>query len=186
MNMRRGFLVSALAVAVALLAPLAPASARSAYDFSFVSIEGEPLPLERFRGRPILLVNTASFCGFTHQYEGLQTLWERYGERGLVVLGVPSNQFGAQEPGTEAEIKHFCALNYDVTFPMTRKEQVRGADAHPLYRWLIEVGGQGVEPRWNFHKILIAGDGMLAGVWPTRVEPLAPDLVAALEQMLAR
>jgi len=136
-----------LAIAVVLAGLLGaaashgPASASGAHDYTFSSIEGTPMPLSQFEGHPILLVNTASFCGYTHQYAGLQALWERYQDAGLIVLGVPSNQFGAQEPGTEAEIKHFCTLNFDITFPMTEKQIVRGADAHPLYQWALEQGG---------------------------------------------
>lgn len=178
------FLVVAPLVAIMAVIGAGEARANGAHDYSFASIEGAPLPLSQFKGQPILLVNTASFCGYTHQYEGLQTLWERYREAGLIVLGVPSNQFGAQEPGSEAEIKHFCTLNFDITFPMTEKQLVRGDDAHPLYRWAREEGGGAAEPRWNFHKILIAADGSYAGTWPTQTEPLSQEVVGAVEALL--
>ncbi len=179
-------LVGAL-IAIMLVAVAPPALGRetNAYAFSFTSIDGEAMPLEAYRGHPILLVNTASYCGYTHQYAGLQTLWERYRARGLVVIGVPSNQFGAQEPGSEAEIKRFCALNYDIEFPMTQKALVRGEDAHPLYRWLRSLNAE-TEPRWNFHKILIAPDGSLAGIWPTQVAPLDADLIDAVEALVTQ
>ena len=156
----------------------------NAHGFSFSTIDGAPLPLERFRGKPVLVVNTASFCGYTPQYADLETLHQRYAGRGLIVLGVPSNDFGAQEPGTATEIKQFCSTNYRVTFPMTAKERVLGPEAHPLYRWIeAELGEAGV-PRWNFHKYLIAPDGSLAGAWPSAVKPLAPEIVEEVERLL--
>jgi len=156
----------------------------NAHGFSFSTIDGAPLPLDRFRGKPVLVVNTASFCGYTPQYTDLETLHQRYAGRGLIVLGVPSNDFGAQEPGTATEIKQFCSMNYHVTFPLAAKEHVLGPEAHPLYRWIeAELGDAGV-PRWNFHKYLIALDGSLAGAWPSAVKPLAPEIVEEIERLL--
>jgi glutathione peroxidase len=156
----------------------------NAHGFSFSSIDGAPLPLQRYRGKPVLLVNTASFCGYTPQYVELETLHQRYGARGLVVLGVPSNDFGDQEPGTAAEIKEFCTSNFHVTFPLAAKVHVVGSEAHPLYRWIeTELGEAGV-PRWNFHKYLIAPDGSLVGAWPSAVKPLAPEIVEEIERLL--
>ena len=172
--------------ALLMLVPVATNGgiAATAYDFTFTAIEGQPLPLASFRGKSVLVVNTASFCGFTRQYAGLQEVWERYRDRGLVVLGVPSNDFGGQEPGTEAEIKEFCEVNFDVDFPLAEKEQVVGGDAHPFYRWIAaELGDAGV-PRWNFHKYLIDANGELAGAWPSRVTPLSKDVTEAVEQAL--
>ena len=160
--------------------------AASAYDFAFTSIEGEPLPLSDFRGQVVLLVNTASRCGFTPQYEDLQAVWERYRERGLVVLGVPSNDFGGQEPGSEAEIKQFCEVNFDVDFPLTSKEQVVGEEAHPFYRWAVEQFGFAAKPRWNFHKYLIGPDGKLADWFATTTKPTAPKVTEAIEAQLAK
>jgi glutathione peroxidase len=159
----------------------------NAHDFSFSTIDGAPLPLAAFRGKPVLLVNTASFCGYTPQYADLEALHQRYAPRGLVVLGVPSNDFGAQEPGTAAEIKTFCSTNYRVTFPLAAKVHVISAEAeaHPLYRWIeAELGEAGV-PRWNFHKYLIAPDGSLAGAWPSAVKPQAAEIVGEIERLLA-
>ena len=157
----------------------------NAHGFSFSTVDGEPLPLARFRGKPVLLVNTASFCGYTPQYAELEALHQRYAGRGLVVLGVPSNDFGAQEPGSASEIKEFCSTNYHVTFPLTAKERVLGPEAHPLYRWIeAELGEAGV-PRWNFHKYLVGPDGSLAGAWPSAVKPLAPEIVEEIERLLA-
>ena len=155
-----------------------------AHDFAFEAIEGGPLPLASFEGKAVLVVNTASFCGYTHQYSALQALWERYRARGLVVLGVPSNDFGAQEPGSEADIKEFCTLNYDVQFPMTTKQHVRGDDAHPFYRWAAEALGTTAAPRWNFHKYLVAPDGRLVAWFPTATPPDADDVIDAIEEHL--
>jgi glutathione peroxidase len=160
--------------------------ANSAYDFSFTSIEGEPLPLSSFKGKVVLVVNTASQCGFTPQYTDLQDVWTRYRERGLVVLGVPSNDFGGQEPGSEAEIKAFCEVNFAVDFPLTTKEQVTGEAAHPFYRWAAGELGFAAKPRWNFHKYLIGPDGKLADWFATTTKPTAPKVVKAIEEQLAR
>jgi glutathione peroxidase len=158
----------------------------SAYEFSFTSIEGGPLPLEDFAGKPVLVVNTASLCGFTPQYKDLEALWRKYRERGLVVLGVPSNDFGEQEPGTEAEIKTFCASNFGIDFPLARKEKVIGGDAHPFYRWIAAEAGEDAAPRWNFHKYLIGPDGTLVGAWPSRVGPLDREITEEIEALLPR
>lgn len=155
-----------------------------AHAFAFRTIDGAPLALARYRGKPVLVVNTASYCGYTPQYAELETLHEKYSPRGLVVLAVPSNDFGAQEPGSAAEIKEFCATRYRVTFPLAAKERVIGPEAHPFYRWIeAELGEAGV-PRWNFHKYLLAPDGTLAGAWPSSVRPSAPEIVEAIEQLL--
>ncbi len=156
----------------------------SAYAFEFRDINGQPLPLSKFAGRPLLLVNTASECGFTPQYAELQSLWSRYREAGLIVLGVPSNDFGSQEPGDEAAINAFCSSRYQVDFPMTAKQKVIGSEAHPLYRWIVEELGESAAPRWNFHKYLFAPDGTLAALWPSKISPLAPDITGAIEELL--
>lgn len=158
---------------------------RTAHDFSFTSIDGTPLPLKDFAGKAVLVVNTASFCGFTKQYEGLQALWEEYRDQGLVVLGVPSNDFGAQEPGTEAEIKQFCATNFAIDFPMTTKEVVKGRAAHPFYRWASAQAGTLGHPRWNFHKFLVGPDGRLLDWFASTTAPSAQRLRAAVEAALS-
>jgi glutathione peroxidase len=167
---------------------LTPAAglAMSAHDFEFSSIDGKPLPFSAFKGKTVLLVNTASQCGFTPQYAGLQELWRRYRDRGLVVLGVPSNDFGRQEPGGAADIKKFCEVNFAVDFPLTDKQRVIGPEAHPLYRWLAKELGEDAAPRWNFHKYLIGPDGQVAELFPSRVDPLAPEVVRAVEATLKR
>ena len=181
----------ALPAAAADPAPSRPAVAKargatmSAHQFEFRSIDGEPLKLSQFKGKPVLVVNTASFCGFTPQYADLEKLWDTYKGRGLVVLGVPSNDFGQQEPGTAAEIKTFCET-YDVSFPLAEKQKVIGADAHPFYRWVVAELGEAGAPRWNFHKYLFDGEGALAGAWPSRVTPMSKDVTAAVEAALGK
>jgi glutathione peroxidase len=157
----------------------------SATDFEFTAIDGRKMPLKQFAGRPILLVNVASACGFTPQYAGLQELHEKWGDRGLVVLGVPSNDFGAQEPGDESQIRSFCETSFGVGFPMTAKQKVIGGDAHPLYRWIVAELGEGAAPKWNFHKYLIGKDGELRDAWPSRVAPMSREVLGAVEAALA-
>lgn len=156
----------------------------SAHDFSFTSIEGKPLKLSDFAGKAVLVVNTASACGLTPQYKGLQQLWDAKKDDGLVVLGVPSNDFGAQEPGTETEVKEFCEVRYGVSFPLTSKNPVIGAEAHPLYKWIGGETGEAGLPKWNFHKYLIAKDGSLAGTFGSMTAPDAPELTAAIDKAL--
>jgi glutathione peroxidase len=156
-----------------------------ATDFNFTGIDGTPLPLSTFAGKALLVVNTASFCGFTKQYTGLQKLYETYKDRGLVVIGVPANDFGQQEPGTNGEIAQFCQGGFNITFPLTEKVSVTGADAHPFYKWATTVLGAGAAPKWNFHKYLIAPDGKLISSFSTTVEPTAPKLLEAIEAALA-
>jgi glutathione peroxidase len=178
-------MIMALMTFFAGTAPAFADSVQTAHRFSFTSIEGEHLPLSRFEGKVLLVVNTASRCGFTKQYADLQEVWERFRERGLVVLGVPSNDFGSQEPGTEKEIKSFCEVNFNVDFPMTSKVQVKGGDAHPFYVWAGgEVGALGT-PRWNFHKYLIASAGRLVQWFSTPTNPTSSKVIGAIESLLA-
>jgi glutathione peroxidase len=156
------------------------------YDFEFTAIDGDALKLSQFRGHPVLVVNTASFCGFTPQYEDLEALWRNYRARGLVVIGVPSNDFGQQEPGTASEIKQFCEGTYAVDFPLTEKQAVIGPGAHPFFRWIAEELGDAGAPRWNFHKYLIAPDGTLAGAWPSRVRPTDAEITEEIDRLLGK
>ncbi|MGB5092059.1 MAG: glutathione peroxidase [Parvibaculum sp.] len=156
----------------------------SAHDFEFQTITGEAVSLASFKGSPVLIVNTASRCGFTPQYRELQGLWERYKSRGLVVIGVPSNDFGAQEPGSEAEVLEFCEVNYGVDFLLTAKQSVIGEAAHPFYQWIGDVAGEGARPRWNFHKYLIGPDGELVNVYPSKTSPMDAMLIAEIEDLL--
>lgn len=156
----------------------------TAYDFAFSAIDGGPLPLAQFKGKPVLVVNVASQCGLTPQYEGLEALYRDYRDKGLVVLGVPANNFAGQEPGTEAEIADFCTTNFGVDFPMTSKNDVIGKDAHPFYRWVKDELGEAGEPKWNFHKILIGKDGAIAGVFGPKTPPQDPEIITAVNGAL--
>ncbi len=157
----------------------------SIHDFEALSIDGKPVSLSQFKGKPLLIVNTASACGFTPQFGGLEKLHKTYGDRGLVVLGFPCNQFGSQDPGSNDEIASFCQLNYGVTFPMMEKVNVNGADAHPLYQWLTAeapglLGSKAI--KWNFTKFLVGKDGRVLKRYAPQDAPekLAADIEAAL------
>lgn len=157
----------------------------SIYDFQAQSIDGKPVPLSKYRGQPMLIVNTASACGFTPQFAGLEQLHQTYGDRGLVVLGFPCNQFGSQDPGSDSEIATFCQRNYGVSFPMMSKIDVNGAEAHPLYRWLTAeapglLGSKAI--KWNFTKFLVGRDGRVIRRYAPQDAPqkLAGDIEAAL------
>ena len=157
----------------------------SIYDFEATSIDGKPIALKKFKGKVLLIVNTASKCGFTPQFEGLEKLWEKYRDRGLVVVGFPSNEFGHQDPGSNDEIASFCQLNYGVGFPMMAKVEVNGANAHPLWKWLKgeKPGLLGIEAiKWNFTKFLIGRDGQVRKRYaPTeKPESIEKDIEAAL------
>lgn len=148
------------------------------------ALAGGSLSPRLFQGQVVLLVNTASRCGFTPQYRGLQALWELHRRRGLVVLGVPSNDFAGQEPGSDAEIRAFCDSRFGLDFPLLARQRVTGPEAHPLYRWAAAEGGAAAVPRWNFHKLLIGRDGRLAGAFTAFVRPSSPRLARALEGAL--
>lgn len=156
----------------------------SAHDFTFTSIDGAPLPLADFKGKALLVVNVASQCGLTPQYSGLEALWKARRGQGLVILGVPANDFGAQEPGSEGEIKTFCETRFAVDFPMTSKEHVIGAFAHPLYRWVAAELGEDAAPKWNFHKYLFNRDGTIAGTFGSRTEPNDAGMNEAIDEAL--
>lgn len=159
----------------------------TAYDFSATDIDGQPRALDEYRGKVLLVVNVASKCGFTPQYTGLEKLWRDYGPRGLVVLGFPCDQFGHQEPGNEAEIKDFCSLTYDVTFPMYAKIDVNGDAAHPLWKWLKDEKGGflGIDAiKWNFTKFLVDQQGNVVARFEPRTEPLSDEVTAAIERLL--
>jgi len=180
---RRHWLLGA-GTLVALTPRLANAAAMSritAYAFTFKGLDGGDIALASYAGHPILVVNTASLCGYTPQYTGLQALWTRYRAKGLTVLGVPSNDFGGQEPGGKAEIEKTAVGAFHVTFPLTDKVAVKGAAAHPFYRWAAQERPLEA-PRWNFHKYLIGRDGHLKAGFASAMEPTDPRLIAAIEQ----
>jgi glutathione peroxidase len=156
----------------------------NAHDYSFTSIDGEPMPLAGFKGKPVLVVNVASRCGLTPQYEGMEALYRDYRDQGLVVLGVPCNQFAGQEPGAEAEIKEFCETKFGVDFPMTAKVDVKDDARHPFYAWAEAALGTPAVPVWNFHKILVGKDGQAVAAFGPRTPPQDPEIVEAVKGAL--
>jgi len=157
---------------------------KSFYDLSINSIDGDEIKFSNFKEKSILLVNVASNCGFTKQYEDLQKLYELYKSSGLIVLGVPSNQFGNQEPGSEKEIKNFCETNFNITFPMTSKYDVKGNKAHPVYLWAKESYGNSAIPKWNFHKILIDKNGKIQDTFASFTNPMSNKIRKEIEKIL--
>ena len=154
------------------------------FDLRINDINNKIINLSDFKGKIILLVNVASKCGFTKQYTGLQELYEKYKDNGFVVLGVPSNQFGGQEPGTNDEIKNFCETNFNITFPITDKVNVKGDNAHTLYKWAKKNYGNSTVPKWNFHKILINKDGKVHDTFSSFTEPLSEKIKKKIESIL--
>jgi len=176
-----GAALAALSPRIALAATM---SRITAYAFTFKGLDGNDILLASYAGHPILVVNTASLCGYTPQYAGLQALWTRFQAKGLMVLGVPSNDFGGQEPGGKSEILQTAQGDYHVTFPLTEKAAVKGPDAHPFYKWAAQERPLEA-PRWNFHKYLIGRDGRLKAAFTSATDPNDPRLIAAIEQELA-
>jgi glutathione peroxidase len=168
----------------ALLA-VAPVSATSLYDFTMNNIDGKPMSLKKFKGKVVLIVNVASKCGLTPQYDALQKAYEANKDKGLVVLGFPANNFGGQEPGTEAEIKTFCSSKYNVTFPMFSKISVKGEDIHPLYQWLLKQTDNQSDVEWNFGKFLISRDGKKVIRFSPRDTVESPNVKKAIESLLS-
>lgn len=160
------------------------ACAQTAHDFSFTAIDGKALPLDQYQGQVVMVVNTASACGFTPQYDELQALYAEYESQGFVMLAVPSNDFGNQEPLTADGIKDFCEVNFNTTFPLTEKTMVKGDDAHPFYQWAGQQAGVLGKPRWNFHKYLIGRDGSLLEWFSTATSPTSNKVKSALEKAL--
>lgn len=152
---------------------------------ALTTIHGEPFDGAALDGRVVLFVNTASRCAFTPQYEGLEWLSDHYGAQGLTVVGLPSNDFGNQEPGTNEEIASFCSSTYDVSFPMLAKTPVTGASAHPLFRWARRAGGRAAVPGWNFHKVIVGRDGAFVATFPSYVSPRSPQVIQAVDRALA-
>lgn len=163
----------------------AAADRATAYQFAFDGLWTDSVPMTAFEGEVVLVVNTASRCGFTPQYEGLQQIYDEYHAQGFEVVGVPANNFMGQEPGSAEEIQEFCTLNYGVTFPMTAKTDVIGDARHPFYAWAETQLGESAVPGWNFHKLLLARDGRLIAAFPSDVEPTSEQLRTAITQALA-
>jgi len=158
----------------------------SVYDFTLNDIDGNPVSLSQFRGKVLLVVNTASFCGNTPQYEGLQTMYERYKSKGFEILAFPANNFGQQEPGTNEEIKNFCYTKYSLTFPLFSKISVKGKDKHPLYRYLTEQSPFPGEVEWNFQKYLVDRTGNVIARYHHRTRPLSDEVIRDVERTLAK
>lgn len=176
---RRSILAAAMAM---VLGGQVTAGSEPPGRFVFDSIDGGQIDLAEYRGGPVLVVNTASRCGFTGQYEGLQALWDKYRDQGLTVLGVPSNSFRQELASAEA-VADFCETSFGITFPMTEIVPVTGSDAHPFYAW---AASQGAKPRWNFHKILLDGEGRVVGNWTSFTGPESRELVEAIEAQLPK
>ena len=179
-------MLSFLALTFAFVTPSFAAS--SVYDFSLPSIDGQPASLSTYKGKVVLMVNVASKCGYTPQYAALQSTYEKYKDQGFVILGFPANNFGAQEPGTNAEIKTFCSTKYNVTFPMFSKISVKGSDAAPLYQFLTEKANPAVagEIKWNFTKFLVDRNGKVVQRFEPAVTPDSPEVLAAIEKLLKK
>ena len=164
------------------------AAEKTVHDFTLNSIDGQPAPLAAYKGKVVLLVNVASKCGFTPQYSALESTYEKYKDRGFVIVGIPANNFGAQEPGSNHEIKTFCSSKYHVTFPMMAKVSVKGDDITPLYQFLTDKSSNpqsGGEIKWNFTKFLIGPDGRVITRFEPEITPDSPQLTSAIEEALA-
>jgi len=155
-----------------------------AYDFNFKDIDGSPLNLSEYKGKIIIVINVASQCGFTNQYEDMQNIWEKYQEKGIIMLGVPSNDFGEQEPGNNKEIKNFCEAKFGITFPMTEKVSVKGDKAHPFYIWAKNNHGKSAVPKWNFHKIIIDKSGKIHETFSSITNPSSKRFIKTLENLI--
>jgi len=154
------------------------------YDFNFNDLDGSVLKLSEYKDKVIVVVNVASQCGFTKQYEDMQKVWDNYRDKGVVMLGVPSNDFGKQEPGSNEDIKNFCEAKFGISFPMTEKVLVKGSDAHPFYIWARENHGKSAIPKWNFHKIIIDKDGKVAETFSSITNPSSNKFIKALDKLI--
>ena len=167
-----------------MFASAQPAAATTAYDFTFPHVDGSTLDLADFEGQVVMVVNTASNCGFTDQYAAMQSLYETYRDQGFVMIAAPSNDFGGQEPLSGEKLATFCAVNFNITFPVADKIAVKGDDAHPFYRWAGDELGALAKPRWNFHKYLIDRNGQLVNWFATTTKPSSPKIKKAIENLL--
>lgn len=169
-----------------LLSLAVRAAPMSLYDVQVKTIDGQDVSLSTYKGKALLIVNTASQCGYTPQYKGLETLYKTYKSKGFEILAFPSNDFGAQEPGSNQEIKKFCELKYKTTFPLFEKLTVKGPSAHPLYRYLTSLKENGGDVKWNFNKFLVTPDGTVVAHFPSSTEPMSEELTQKLEATLPR
>jgi glutathione peroxidase len=168
-------------VELSILTSLASTAPQNFHALSATDIDGKSVPMSRYKGKTLLIANTASGCGFTPQYKGLQALQDRYGAQGLVVLGFPSNDFGGQEPGTNAEVKKFCTLNYKVSFPLMSKGSVKGPGKQEIYRFLTQNSSTGGEVMWNFEKFLVSSKGQVVNRFRSNIDPLSQEIAKAIE-----
>ena len=176
------------AVGILMFAAFAAGEGKTVFDYTLNTIDGQPAPLAAYKGKIVLLVNVASRCGFTPQYTALESIYEKYKDRGFVIIGIPANNFGAQEPGTNQEIKTFCQSKYNVTFPMMSKVSVKGEDKTPLYQYLTDKSVNpktGGDIQWNFTKFLVGPDGQIIARFEPKVTPDSPEVTGAIEQALA-
>jgi glutathione peroxidase len=175
---------AASGVAAVLLVAAAPL-ASTVYDFTMTTIDGKPMPFDQYKGKVLLVVNTASFCGFTPQYEGLQKLQDTYKDQGFTVIGIPSGDFMGQEYKSNGEIKTFCESKFGIKFPLSEKSVVTGSKAIPFYRWASDVLGPDKAPKWNFHKYLIGRDGKIITAFSTKTTPMSPEVTGAVAAAIA-
>ena len=155
-----------------------------AYDFNFKDLDGSNLSLSEYKQKVIVVVNVASKCGFTSQYDDMQKVWDEYQKKGVVMIGVPSNDFGNQEPGNSEDIKNFCESKFGITFPMTEKVSVKGDDAHPFYKWAVKNHGKSAIPKWNFHKIIVDREGKVSETFSSITRPSSKKFIKAIEKLL--
>jgi len=155
-----------------------------AYEFNFKDLDGSLLKLSEYKGKVIVAINVASQCGFTSQYEDMQQIWEKYQSKGIIILGIPSNDFGQQEPGSNEDIKNFCEAKFGISFPMTEKVSVKGSDAHPFYIWARENHGKSAIPKWNFHKIIIDKNGKISETFSSITNPSSKKFIKILEKLI--
>ena len=155
-----------------------------AYDFNFNDLDGNILSLSEYKNKIIIVINVASQCGFTNQYEDMQNIWEKYQKKGIIMLGIPSNDFGYQEPGSSKEIKKFCESKFGITFPMTEKVSVKGENAHQFYKWARKNYGNSAVPKWNFHKIIIDKSGKVSETFSSITNPSSKKFIKTIENLL--
>jgi len=155
-----------------------------AYDFNFRDLDGTSINLSEYKGKVIIVINVASQCGFTKQYEDMQNLWEKYQKDGVIMLGIPSNDFGSQEPGSSEDIKNFCESKFGITFPITEKVKVKGEKAHPFYKWAEKNYGSSAVPKWNFHKIIINRDGKIEDTFGSITKPSSKRFIKVIENLI--
>ena len=155
-----------------------------AYNFKFIDLDGNALSLSEYKSKIIVVINVASQCGFTSQYEDMQKVWEKYQSKGIIILGIPSNDFGKQEPGSNEDIKNFCEAKFGISFPMTEKVSVKGSEAHPFYIWARENYGKSAIPKWNFHKIIIDKHGKIAETFSSITNPSSEKFIKILEKLI--